>query len=453
MNLRPYQIDAIQRMRQAYAAGHKRVLYQAPTGSGKTVTFVELARRTAAQGNRVCILVHRRELLRQASRALTKAGVYHNLIARGEAHRDALVTVASKDTLRRRDGHEFDLVVVDEAHHATAETYKSIMGAASWVLGVTATPCRLSGRGLATVFDTLLLGPTIKALTPKYLSPYSLYAPPCQVDLRGMRSLGGDWNKDDLGQAMDTRQITGDAVEHYKRYLNGRPAIAFCCSVAHAYHVAEQFQAAGFRADGVDGTLDQDTRDDRIAALGDGRLNVLTSCDLISEGLDIPVVAGAILLRPTKSLNIYLQQVGRVLRVAPGKDQAVILDHVGSVWRHGLPDMDREWSLTEGAVKPPKEAEVREAVKQCPECFYAHSPAPSCPMCGYVYKVKPKRPPTVVEGILSKVDMSEADVREAMRAAHSLADWQAIAKRTGRKSGWAWYRFKNRKAGKRLEVI
>lgn len=453
MNLRPYQTDAILAMREEFKAGHKSVLYQAPTGSGKTVTFVELARRTAAQGNRVCILVHRRELLRQASRSLKAAGVYHNLIARGEPHRDALVTVASKDTLRRRDGHEFDLVIVDEAHHAVANTYKNIMSASAWVLGVTATPCRLSGRGLSTVFDTLICGPSIKELTPQYLSPYSLYAPPCQVDLRGLRSLGGDYQKDALDQAMDTRQITGDAVEHYKRHLNGRPAIAFCCSVKHAYHVAEQFQAAGFRADGVDGTLDQDTRDDRIAALGDGRLNVLTSCDLISEGLDIPVVAGAILLRPTKSLNIYLQQVGRVLRVAPGKDQAVILDHVGNVWRHGLPDMDREWSLTEGVVKPPKEAEVREAVKQCPECFYAHSPGPCCPMCGYVYKVKPKRPPTVVEGMLAKVDMSESDIRNVMREAKSLADWQAIAKRTGRKSGWAWYKWKNRKAGKRLEAV
>lgn len=451
MHLRPYQTEAIHAFRAAFGTGHKRVLYQAPTGSGKTVTFVDLARRTAAQGNRVCILVHRRELLRQASRALTASGVYHNLIAPGEPHRDALVTVASKDTLRRRDGHEFDLVIVDEAHHATATTYQTIMDGAQWVLGVTATPCRLSGRGLATVFDHLITGPSIKALTPEFLSPYSLYAPPCKVDLKGMRSLGGDYQKDQLEAAVDQRSITGDAVEHYKTHLNGRPAIAFCCSVPHAYHVAEQFQTAGFRAEGVDGTLDQDTRDDRIASLGDGRLNVLTSCDLISEGLDIPVVAGAILLRPTESLNVYLQQVGRVLRVAPGKAEAVILDHVGNVWRHGLPDQDREWSLTEGIVKPPKEAEVREAVKQCPQCYYVHSPAPTCPNCGHVYKVKAKKPPTYVEGMLSKVTITDEEMADVIRRARTLDDFHLIAKHKGYKPGWAWNKWKNRMAGKQLE--
>ena len=449
--LRPYQQDGYDAIQTALER-HTAVLYQAPTGSGKTVLFTAMARNLADTGTRVCILVHRRELLRQASRALDAAGVWHNVVAPGYPHRDALVTVASKDTLTRRDGHEFDLLIIDEAHHATAATYQRIIGMADRTLGVTATPCRLTGNGLSTIFQHLILGPSIKTLTPQYLSPYKLFAPPCKVDLSGIGKRGGDYKRDDLASAMNDRSITGDAVEHYKRYLNGAPAIAFCASVPHAYQVAEQFQAAGFRATGVDGTLYQDTRDDRIRALGDGRLNVLTSCDLISEGLDIPVVSGAILLRPTASLTIYLQQIGRVLRPAPGKTHAVILDHVGNVWRHGLPDQDREWSLEDG-VKQAREKDIRDAIRQCPACWYAHDPAPVCPACGYVYKVKPKKPPSYVEGVLSQVTVTEEKMQDVLAKARTLQDFQLIAKHKGYKPGWAWYRFKQRLAGKKLEAV
>lgn len=448
ITLWPHQQTGYERITEAFEQ-YESVMFQSPTGSGKTYLFCYFAREAANAGLRICILVHRRELLRQASRSLKRFSVYHGIISPEHPRTDALVQVASKDTLRRRADREFDFVIVDEAHHATANTYQSIMTAADRVLGVSATPARLTGRGLGTVFQHMILGPTIKELTPRFLSPYQLFAPPCQLDLKGMKSLGGDFKRDEMTEAMNRRTVTGDAVEHYKRYLNGSPAIAFCCSVEHAYAVAEMFQEAGFRAAGVDGTLDQDTRDDRISALGDGRLNVLTSCDLISEGLDIPVVSGAILLRPTKSLNIYLQQVGRVLRAAPGKERAIILDHVGNVWRHGLPDAERQWSLTEGVTKTDTK-EVAEKIRQCPECFFAHDYAPACPVCGHVYKVKPVKPPSYVEGVLSKVTITDEEYADVIKKAHTLADFQAIARHKGYKPGWAWYKWKAKISGKKL---
>jgi superfamily II DNA or RNA helicase len=448
MNLRPHQTRDSERIRHAFEQ-FRRIMYQAPTGSGKTILFCHLAREAAVAGERVCILVHRRELLRQASRALAYFKVYHGLISPDYPRTPALVQVASKDTLRRRADRDFELVIVDEAHHASADTYEGIMAGADRVLGVSATPARLTGRGLGTVFEHLICGPTVKSLTPEYLSPYQLFAPPCQVDLSGLRAQAGDYRRDAAAAAMDRRSITGDAVAHYKQHLNGAPAIAFCCSVEHAYHVAEQFQEAGFRAEGVDGTLDQDARDDRIAALGDGRLNVLTSCSLVDEGLDVPGVVGIIDLSPTKSLTRCMQRWGRGLRVAPGKERAIILDHVGNVWRHGMPDAERKWSLEEG-VTTAKPDEIKEHIRQCPECYFAHDYAPECPVCGHVYKVKPKKPPSYVEGVLSKVTISEEEFKDVLNKAKSLNDWQVIARHKGYKPGWAWHQFQKKIAGRKL---
>lgn len=444
MILRPYQSLAIDQFRTKYRDGIMRLLYQAPTGSGKTVTFSFLALATSAKGNSVCILVHRRELLRQASRSLTECGVEHNIIAPGHAFGDALVTVASKDTLRRRDGHKFDLLVIDEAHHTPASTYQTIIDMARWVLGVTATPCRLSGRGLGTVFESLICGPTIKELTPEYLSPYVLYAPPCPVDMKGIKSEYGDYNKQALADAFDRPSIIGDAVQHYRQHLDGKPAIAFCFSVEHAIHTARIFQEAGYAAAHVDGTLDDDLRDDRIASLGDGRLSVLTSCALIDEGLDVPGVEGIIDLRPTRSLSRCMQAWGRALRIAPGKQRAVILDHTGNVWRHGMPDENRDWSLTEGIVKPPKPAEIAERIRQCPECYYTHEYAPECPACGYRYKVKKKRAPSYIEGVLKEVTLTDEVFNELRIKAKTFADLAKLGKAKGYKPGWAYAQAKRK---------
>ncbi|KAA6184104.1 DEAD/DEAH box helicase [Thiohalocapsa marina] len=364
--LRDYQAGMLHEVRRAYAKGHRAPLLVAPTGSGKTITFCFIAANASAKGNRTLILVHRRELLSQTSATLDAFGVPHGRIAAGEPETDALVQVASVQTLVRRLERMSwapDLIVVDEAHHAVSTTGHGRVLAAfpsARVLGVTATPQRLDGRGLGVnaggFFDAMILGPSVAELIELcYLSRPTTFAPRIALDLSGIRTVGGDYAK---------------------------------VSVAHAEHVAETFRRAGYQAASIDGTLDPESRAARIADLGAGKLNVLTSCEIISEGTDIPIVGAAILLRPTQSLALYLQQGGRALRPFPGKERTIILDHVGNSARHGLLETPRDWALDAPKRTRQTEGEPAAPVRQCDQCGAVHSPAPECPECGFIYPVQ-----------------------------------------------------------------
>ena len=445
MILRDYQSDCLSAIDESFRH-HMSVLLFAPTGSGKTVLFSYKAKYEAAKGNRVLILVHRRELLKQASNKLTENGVHHGVIAAGFPPTPALVQVASKDTLGRRlhmlPGTE--LIVVDEAHHATAQTYRTILEAypTARILGVTATPCRMSGAGLSDVFDDLVMGPTTAELIQRgFLSPYRMFAPPFHADLTGLRRMGGDFRRDDMTEAMSRPQIFGSAIEHYRRYLDGLPTIVFCPSVEHAEQTAMEFLKAGYLAASVDGNMPQDERDRRIGGLEDGSTQVLCSCDLVSEGLDVPCVSGCVNLRPTASLAVALQQWGRCLRPAPGKDAAIILDHVGNSLRHGLPDSPRDWTLDGGANTKKRDPEEVLA-KQCPMCYYVHETCNVCPSCGYTYPVRRKKPPKAVAGELAEV--SPQLKQELMDKAKTFFDLARLGKQLGRNRGWAFAEAKRR---------
>ena len=229
--------------------------------------------------------------------------------------------------------------------------------------------------------------------------------------------------------------------------------MAFCCSVKHAQHVAEQFQSAGFRAATIDGTMDREARREVVRALGDGRLDVLTSCEIINEGFDLPVVSAAILLRPTKSLGLHLQQIGRELRPAPGKEKAVILDHVGNLSRHGFAEDIRDWTL-EGRKKKKRKTDDEEEVqsRQCPECFRCHPPAPLCPECGFEYPRK-EREIEQAEGELVQIDPKEIarQKRQEQGSAQTLDDLIALGRARGYRSPevWAKHVWNSRKGGMR----
>lgn len=426
--LRPYQVEAVAALRAAYASEKRAPVYQLPTGGGKTVVFAHIAQEGAKRGTRVLILVHRRELLLQGSRALREVGLDHGLIASGLPRTDAQVRIASVQTLVRRLAHVSppDLIVIDEAHHAVAGSWRRVLE--HWprarILGVTATPARLDGKGLGVhvdgPFDHLVLGPSVQELTRGgYLAPADVYAPPMKADLSGVHTRLGDFDRREMRLRMDKPVISGDAVEHYLRLTPGRPAIAFCTSVEHAEHVAEAFCEEDVPAASIDGGMSDAERDGVLEDLACGEIQVLTSCEIVSEGFDLPAVEVAILLRPTQSLTLYLQQVGRVLRPAPGKASATILDHVGNVKRHGLPDADRSWDLDGATRRPSGEAPVC----RCPECFACHPPAPTCPECGHVYGGQEREGlRTDPDAQLEKVNRVSRDlwtpVRERMRQAH-----------------------------------
>ena len=463
IKLRDYQARATDEIRDAYRAGKRAPLLVSPTGSGKTVVFGYVAENAAAKSKRALILAHRRELIRQASRKLSEAGVAHGIIAPGFTPNRELVQVASVQTLARRldELPLFDLIIIDEAHHAVAGQWDRVIQAQpkARLLGVTATPERLDGRGLGVVaggcFDHLVLGPAVADLIDDgYLTSARVYAPANAPDLSGVRTKGGDFAADQLEERMNVATITGDVLAHWNKLAPGLPTIAFCISVRHAEDVAATFRAAGIRAVCGHGGLPSAERDAAIAGLGTGAVQVLATCDLVSEGLDVPSVGAVILLRPTKSVGLFLQQVGRGLRPAAGKQHLVVLDHAGNTAIHGLPDDPREWSLDgrKKAVAPPK-------VTQCPSCFALQRPARTCVACGFLIIQKTDKPGEgrqleQVDGELVEVDRARIAALRATKLADLLtghetkAQLQEIARAKGYHPYWVIRQLQERRARK-----
>lgn len=459
VTLRPYQARAVEAVRQSYRAGARAPLLVVPTGGGKTVIFSHITGNALGSGRSVLILLHRRELIRQTAQKLAAAGVPHGIIAPGHTPRREAVQVASVQTLGRRlSDNRFaapDLIVIDEAHHAIAGQWKAVLDA--WpqakVLGVTATPERMDGRGLGTavggVFDDLVMGPTVAELVAQgHLTDTVVYAPPHAPDLSRVRTRGGDYDAAALRAAMEVPSITGDAVAHYAKHAPGQPAILFATSVQHAEAMAQVFRAQGWRAVAASGETPAKDRDAAIQGLATGAVQVLCACDLISEGLDVPAVSAVILLRPTKSLALYLQQVGRGLRPAEGKRHLVVLDHAGNTQRHGLVTMDREWSLR-GRVK--REAQDRDP-QRCDGCrAFLPGRGRACEGCGWFEEAAP-RPPSELLHIPGELRNVTQEARnwgrqrrlEEVLAEASDADLPAIAAARGYKPGWVAHALRER---------
>lgn len=445
MQLRGYQQQAIGDLRKAYRSGCRAPLLCLPTGGGKTIIFSAIAQSAAARGRQVLILVHRRELLHQASRKLTDIGLDHGLIAAGIAESNQAVQVASVQTLVRRLSRidwQPSLIIIDEAHHASAGQWNRILDQwpDAYRLGVTATPCRLDGRGLASAFDHLVLGPSVADLTDwGFLSPARIYAPPVVADLSGLRRRAGDYAADQAATAMDRPTVTGDAIAHYQRLAAGQHAIVFCCSVQHAEHVCTSFNAAGISAATLLGSADPLRRDATLAAFDAASVQVLVTVDVVSEGFDIPAASCAILLRPTQSLGLYLQQVGRVLRPAVDKELAIILDHVGNVHRHGWPDDPRDWTLDGITRVRTTSVQAAPSVRTCPSCFAAFKPAPVCPCCDHEQPAPKPRVMHQVDGELQELRREAVRQRVAeRRKARTLPQLLALAKQRGYSPAWAY---------------
>ncbi|MGL4517039.1 MAG: DEAD/DEAH box helicase [Shewanella sp.] len=443
--LRPYQEQVIDDTRQALRK-HNSVLMQGPTGMGKTAITVYMMGRAAAQGKRAYFLVHQNELLSQTSRALWRQQLEHGVIASGKSRSTLPAQVASVQTLvRRMDQYkEPDLLIIDEAHRAAAKTYQTIIE--RWpnarVIGLTATPQRTDGKPLDVLFDTLVMGPTIRALMDDgYLCDYEIYAPPIGIDVSTVKRKMGDYDSKELEEAVDKTSITGDAVAHYKTHASGKRCVVMCVSIKHAEHVAEQYLAAGVPAGVIEGTMTGPQRENMLADFAAGRMMVICNVQLLVEGVDIPAIEVVQWLRPTQSLVIWMQGNGRGLRPADGKGDLIIFDHVGNCLRHGLPDDDREWSL-EGKEKGSKKSAAADEVKikQCGNCYAVFRPGPqACPHCGAAVAGQ-QRELEVVDGQLEKVD-KDAIRREAKReqgSARTLEDLVALGMRRKMAKADSW---------------
>lgn len=446
LTLRPYQEDVINDTRDALRTHHS-VLMQGPTGMGKTAITVFMMGRAAAQGKRAYFLVHQNELLSQTSKALWRQQLEHGMIASGKARSTQFAQVASVQTLvRRMDQYkEPDLIIIDEAHRSAAKTYQTIIE--RWpnarVIGLTATPQRTDGKPLDVMFDTLVIGPSIRSLMDAgYLCDYDIFAPPIGIDTSSVKKRMGDFDSHDLEIAVDKPSITGDAIQHYLKHANGKRCVVMCVTIKHAKHVADQYNAAGIPAAVIEGAMTNVEREKIISDFEAGRLLVVTNVQLLVEGVDLPAIEVVQWLRPTQSLVVYMQGNGRGLRPAPGKTSLIIFDHVGNCLRHGLPDDDREWSLAgkeKGSKKKAADDEVK--VKQCESCYAVFRPGPPvCPHCGAPV-AGAQRELEIIEGELQKVDKVaiRKQQRQEQGQARTLGDLVALGVRRGmgRPAEWA----------------
>jgi superfamily II DNA or RNA helicase len=429
--LRPYQVRALEEVRAFIVRGKKRILIVAPTGAGKTTIAAEIILGAVQKSSPSMFLAHRRELIDQCSRRLDQWDVNHGVImakhVRWAPRR--LVQVASVDTLRNRlRSGRWDaiskLILIDEAHRSTAPSYFDDPDPAEGyrggivnqhpdaiVLGLTATPCRMNGRGLGDLYEEMVMvAQPDELIRDGFLIEPTIYAPETP-DLSGVHSKDGDYKAEELERAVNKAGLVGGVVSNAERLIGrGKRIVVFAAGVQHSLHLRDKFREAGFRAEHVDGESETAHRDRVLADLNSGALEVVTNVAILTEGWDLPALDAVIDAQPTKSVSRYLQKCGRVLRPYPGIERKYIIDHAGNVDRHGWPTCPRDWDLKSGA---PKEKPLQP--KQCPRCGLVLKPRalrcdPPPIGCGLEFEreerstieevdgeLRERRPPTVEE--------------------------------------------------------
>ncbi len=443
---------------------NKCVLGQAATGFGKTAVASFMVRHAIERGVRTYFVVHRIELLEQTSKTFARMNIPHGILKAGK-HTDPQLPaqIMSIDTLRNRlsEVEKPGLMIVDECHHAGAKSWAKVhawaAASGAFIIGLSATPWRLDRKGFEEQFADMVKGPKVAWLIEnKYLSTYRIFAAPMKPDTEDVKIKGGDFDVNDLEKVMDKKILYGCAVENWIKLARGKKTLAFCPTIAVSEKLAQTFIESGIRAAHLDAKTPAKLRRQIITDFADGKWDVLSNVGLFGEGFDLSAMAGkevpieaVILYRPTMSLSLHLQQIGRALRPKP--DAAIILDHASNCTRHGFPDDDFDWSLKERKKKKAKkkkeeDEEPDEPVKECPECHHLHKPAPCCPECGFVYPAK--KPPANVDGNLKELKkaaagkirkkLSKGLFNKELEACKNIEDLKAMQRRNGYKSGFVW---------------
>lgn len=368
--LREYQSELIENIRQSIRKGNKSIVSVLGCGGGKSIIQAEIARCATDKHSRVLFLVHRRELCNQITATFTAQDVDMRLCS-----------IAMVQTVSRRIDSiaSPDIIITDEAHHSTANTYKKIYNRFpdALLLGFTATPIRLNKGGLGEVYKDLITSVSTRWLIDNhYLAPYKYYSVKL-ADTSGLHVRAGEYKADEVAQLMQNEEIYGETVKQWEIIAKGKKTIVYCASVEASKETAEQFRAAGYSSESLDGAINKNYRASVMSDFRNGKIQILCNCDLFGEGLDVPDCECVVLLRPTQSLTLFIQQSMRSMRYMPGKT-AIIIDHVGNCYQHGLPDDDRQWTL-----EPKKKQESIVKIRECKECYAVYSPTESkCPVCG-----------------------------------------------------------------------
>ena len=396
--LRQYQQDNFNQLRQSYAKGNKRVLYQAATGSGKTVVASMVCKLSVEKGNRVMPVAHRRELIHQFADKLDGIGLHCAKIMAGERlNIGADIQVGSIQTLwarflkeKRIALHAPDLIIIDEAHRSLSPTYLKLLEAFpdAWLLGLTATPVRTDGRGLGHIYEDMVQSPSVAELTEMgFLVPVIPYGG-STGDLKGIKSTAGDYNKKELEERMNLPNLVGDCVQNYLKHALDRPTMVFASGVKHSIALAEAYNAVGIKAEHVDANTEKWDRDHVLGKLASGEIDVITNCMVYTEGTDCPPISCIQIANPSKSIAKYLQQIGRGMRPDPDnpeKKDCIVLDHSGATVQHGFVEEPIPWSLdTKGklATRIAERSEKQLKQFECIDCGHIWEGKIRCPRCG-----------------------------------------------------------------------
>lgn len=396
------------------------------------MTMAKMAEASQARGKTVWVILPRQEIMEQTLETFRNCGIPLKTIYVGMA----ITTANHLDELPTPD-----LIIFDECHISVASTYWKIVNAApkAFITGFTASPCRTDNKPLGSLYETLVEGVTVRWLIENhYLAPYQYYS----VSVANIQ----DGDDSDIEAKLMTAAVYGDVIKSWKRFADGVPTVVYCTSVKHSQETAEVFCKAGVAAVHFDGQTPYAERKNIVDRFRSGEITVLCNCDLISMGFDMPDIGCVLMLRPTQSLSLYIQQSGRALRYKPGKT-AVIIDAVANYARFQLPEEPYEWSLTKPVnFKPQLNANGDFRIRTCRNCYLTFPVAPVCPFCQTPYELHPREIAAHEEIQLERITEERKQELERLKKqqrmevgrAKSFDELLKIQKERGYKNGWAF---------------
>jgi len=439
MALRPYQEIAVRQVYAKLREGKKHVMLQMPTGSGKTHVAKAIIEHGIKHHRRILFIVDRLVLVEQTSESFDDQDIDHGVV-QGDNLRFApwkAIQVCSIQTLQNMtEWPEHDLAIVDEAHvmYTAMKEYME-NNPASPVVGLSATPFT---TGLGLIYDDLVVATTTSELIEAgWLCGYVAYGPPAPA-LKGVGG-GNDFNQKKLAEAVDTREVVGDVVSHWLELARGLKTIVFAVDIAHAKHLTAEFVMCGIRADYVCGYDDEERRTRVLGEFSNGELEVLINVEVLTKGYDQPDVVCLILARPTKSLMLHIQMMGRGLRTHSSKSNCLILDHGGNIERLGFPDDPLPTELctkVKGVSSKDRREKEEPKPKACPKCkFLKPAQVHTCPSCGFT----PERQADVkhTSTKLERLKKSTIDDKQSI-----YSQFLHYADQRGYTDGWAAHKYR-----------
>lgn len=433
MKLRYYQTDLINDARKSLRT-HKHILCVLPCRAGKTVCFAYMAHNHVLRGGKVWFLVHRRELVNQAKETFKRLNLPLDSIYIGMV-----------GTALKKASFEPSMIIFDEAHHSSANTWRKIIDTYpnAYVIGLTATPARLDGKPLGDIYEDLIEGPDANTLIEQnYISNYKYYAPDLNLDNSKWVIKGGDYDMNSVSTSIDKPAIYGEVS---KIINNEHKYIIYCPSVEYSRKLAKSLNAAH-----IDAETPEIERNYIMNEFANGKINILCNCMLFGEGIDVPDCDTVIMLRPTLSLSLYIQQAMRCMTYKPNKT-AYVYDLVGNVFKHGLPTDKQEWSLNAQIKHRSNNTDVETFVRECKNCFLVYDSkkyGSQCPYCGHDNGATKQELKIKAEAELKEIEkLEKRKQRREQGMAQSMSELIDLAIKRGYKNprGWAYMVMKSRK--------